>query len=96
MGMLLSRHYTAETGALERPAGNASKAEWAAYAIQEGHDATEVEALKRDELAALFAEPASAGQTADETGSVPDGADDAESTPDGAGQSSDESTPPVE
>lgn len=41
---------------LERPAKSASKADWVAYAVQEGADQAEAEGKTRDELAALFAE----------------------------------------
>lgn len=54
MGMLLSRHRgrnDAPTEVLDRPSTAASKADWAAYAVQEGHD---VEGLKRDDIVALF------------------------------------------
>lgn len=55
MSMLLRRyHETAEApeaGTLDRPTASASKADWAAYAVQEGHD---VEGLKRDDIVALF------------------------------------------
>ncbi|MGX1909004.1 hypothetical protein ACWIID_09095 [Streptomyces phaeochromogenes] len=39
---------------LERPAKSASKADWKAYAIQEGMDADEAEKATRDELAAKY------------------------------------------
>lgn len=54
MGMLLRRHRgrnDATTEVLDRPSASASKADWAEYAVQEGHD---VEGLKRDEIVALF------------------------------------------
>jgi hypothetical protein len=41
---------------LERPAKSASKADWVAYAVQEGAHQAEAEGKTRDELAALFAE----------------------------------------
>jgi hypothetical protein len=48
----------AETGpvVLERPAKSASKADWKAYAIQEGMDEAEAEKATRDELAAKYAD----------------------------------------
>lgn len=39
---------------LERPTKSASKADWKAYAIQEGMDAEEAEKATRDELAAKY------------------------------------------
>lgn len=54
MGMLLRRHRgrnDATPEVLDRPSASASKADWAEYAVQEGHD---VEGLKRDEIVALF------------------------------------------
>lgn len=52
MSMLLRRyHGKDEAEALDRPAASATKADWAAYAVQEGHD---VEGLKRDDIVALF------------------------------------------
>lgn len=39
---------------LERPAKSASKADWKAYAIQEGMDAEEAEKATRDDLAAKY------------------------------------------
>lgn len=41
---------------LERPAKSASKADWKAYAIQEGMDEGEAEKATRDELAATYAD----------------------------------------
>lgn len=41
---------------LERPAKSASKADWKAYAIQEGMDEAEAEKATRDELAAKYAD----------------------------------------
>lgn len=41
---------------LERPAKSASKADWKAYAVQEGLDEEEAEKATRDELAATFAD----------------------------------------
>lgn len=71
MGMMLRRYHeqaeaVAET--LERPASNGSKANWLAYAIQEGHDPAEVEGLKRDDLAALFADKPT--ETGEQDGAV--------------------------
>lgn len=55
MSMLLRRYHDQAEGSgaevLDRPSASASKADWAAYAVQEGHD---VEGLKRDEIVALF------------------------------------------
>jgi hypothetical protein len=52
MSMLLRRyHAKPEPEVLDRPVASASKADWAAYAVQEGHD---VDGLKRDEIVALF------------------------------------------
>lgn len=39
-----------------RPAGNASKADWVTYAVSQGVDADEAEALTRTELRDLFPE----------------------------------------
>ncbi|MEV8432001.1 hypothetical protein ACWHLZ_28055 [Streptomyces chartreusis] len=41
---------------LERPAKSASKADWKAYAIQEGMDEDEADKATRDELAAKYAD----------------------------------------
>lgn len=41
---------------LERPAKSASKADWKAYAVQEGMDEAEADKATRDELAATYAE----------------------------------------
>lgn len=41
---------------LERPAKSASKADWKAYALQEGMDEDEAEKATRDELAAKYAD----------------------------------------
>lgn len=41
---------------LERPAKSASKADWKAYAVQEGMDEVEAEKATRDELAAKYAD----------------------------------------
>lgn len=41
---------------LERPAKSASKADWLAYAVQEGMDEDEAEKATRDELAARYAD----------------------------------------
>ncbi|MFE6488969.1 hypothetical protein ACFVGN_39385 [Streptomyces sp. NPDC057757] len=41
---------------LERPAKSASKADWKAYAIQEGLDEDEAETATRDELAVKYAD----------------------------------------
>lgn len=57
--MLLRRYHDKAEGSeapadgevLDRPTASASKADWAAYAVQEGHD---VEGLKRDDIVALF------------------------------------------
>jgi hypothetical protein len=54
MSMLLRRYHEKAEESLARPAASASKADWAAYAVQEGHD---VEGLKKDDIVALFAEP---------------------------------------
>lgn len=42
--------------AVARPAGNASKADWVAYAVARGVDGAEAEALTRTELRDLFDE----------------------------------------
>jgi hypothetical protein len=70
MGMLLRRHYeaaetTAEAApkaeeapaakpADEAPSGNASKAEWHAYALKQGYPVEGLEGRTRDELRDLF------------------------------------------
>lgn len=41
---------------LERPAKSASKADWKAYAVQEGMDEDEADKATRDELAAKYAD----------------------------------------
>jgi hypothetical protein len=41
---------------LERPAKSASKADWKAYAVQEGMDEAEADKATRDELAAKYAD----------------------------------------
>ncbi|MFC9847789.1 hypothetical protein ACFWFF_01565 [Streptomyces sp. NPDC060223] len=41
---------------LERPAKSASKADWKAYAVQEGLDEDEAEKATRDDLAARYAD----------------------------------------
>lgn len=41
---------------LERPAKSASKADWKAYALQEGLDEDDAEKATRDELAAKYAD----------------------------------------
>lgn len=55
MSMLLRRYHDKTEGSeaevLDRPSASASKADWAAYAVQEGHDVTD---LKRDDIVALF------------------------------------------
>jgi hypothetical protein len=56
MSMLLRRYHDtegSEAEVLERPAKSAAKGDWAAYAVQEGHD---VEGLKKDDIVALFPE----------------------------------------
>jgi len=45
-----------EPAVLERPAKSASKADWVAYAVQEGMDEAEAEKATRDELAAKYAD----------------------------------------
>ncbi|WP_328846122.1 hypothetical protein [Streptomyces sp. NBC_00258] len=45
-----------ESIVLERPAKSASKADWKAYALQEGMDEEEAEKATRDELAAKYAD----------------------------------------
>lgn len=40
----------AEEAGDDRPAGNASKADWVAYAVTQGADPDEAEGLSRDEL----------------------------------------------
>lgn len=45
-----------EPTVLERPAKSASKADWKAYAVQEGIDEAEAEKATRDELAAKYAD----------------------------------------
>ncbi|MFE7273037.1 hypothetical protein [Streptomyces sp. NPDC057623] len=45
-----------EPTVLERPAKSASKADWKAYAVQEGMDEAEADAATRDELAAKYAD----------------------------------------
>lgn len=42
------------SGAVDRPAGNATKADWIGYALANGHTAEDLEGLKRDDIAALF------------------------------------------
>ena len=64
MSMLLRRyHGKDEAEVLDRPAASAKKADWAAYAVQEGHD---VEGLNKDDIVALFAEPADEVPAAEE------------------------------
>ena len=48
---------------LAKPAKNASRAAWAAYALDQGLSQGEVDGLGRDELAALFDEPADGDST---------------------------------
>ena len=43
------------------PGKSASKATWVEYAVSQGMDATEAEALTRDDLAEKFGEPANSG-----------------------------------
>lgn len=38
----------------ERPAGNASRDEWAAYAVAQGHTEEEIADLNRDKIKDLF------------------------------------------
>lgn len=45
-----------ESVVLERPTKSASKADWKAYAIQEGMDEDEADKATRDELAAKYAD----------------------------------------
>lgn len=45
-----------EPEVLERPAKSASKADWKAYAVQEGMDEEEADKATRDELAAKYAD----------------------------------------
>jgi len=61
MGMLLRRHYeaaeetpTEEPKADEAPNGNASKADWHAYALTQGYTEEGLEGRTRDELRDLF------------------------------------------
>jgi hypothetical protein len=42
---------------LEKPAKNASRAAWAAYALDQGMSAEDVDGMGRDELIAYFEEP---------------------------------------
>lgn len=42
---------------LARPAKSASKADWVAYAVQEGQSEEDATKATRDELAALYADP---------------------------------------
>jgi hypothetical protein len=58
----------ARAGVVARPAGNAKRSEWAAYALAEGMDQTEVDDLTRDQLRARFPD----GQNT-EPGDEPDG-----------------------
>lgn len=61
MGMLLRRHYEAaeevpaETTD-EAPNGNASKADWHAYALTQGYTEEGLEGRSRDEIRALINE----------------------------------------
>lgn len=43
------------------PGKSASKATWVEYAVSQGMDATEAEALTRDDLAEKFGDPANSG-----------------------------------
>ncbi|MFJ1869961.1 hypothetical protein [Streptomyces chartreusis] len=45
-----------EPAVLERPAKSASRADWKAYAVQEGMDEDEADKATRDELAARYAD----------------------------------------
>ncbi|GGN86359.1 hypothetical protein GCM10010112_67830 [Actinoplanes lobatus] len=47
----------ADPDAPKRPAKSASKADWVAYAVAQGVDPAEAEALTRDQLAERSAEP---------------------------------------
>lgn len=44
------------TAELDKPAGNASRDEWVAYALSLGHTEEQLEGLKRDDLATMFAD----------------------------------------
>lgn len=48
------------SGAVDRPAGNATKADWIGYALANGRTAEDLEGLKRDDIAALFTTDAEA------------------------------------
>jgi hypothetical protein len=60
---------------LEKPAKNASRAAWAAYAVDQGVSADDLEDLGRDEIVALFEEKAEEpdGEEAGPAGPVPAG-----------------------
>lgn len=60
--MLLSRYHE-RVARIELPAPSAKKADWVAYAEQEG---VSVEGLKRDEIVALFPVEGSAEETPEE------------------------------